>query len=187
MKADLQRLFIAVPIDDIWRKRLTEQCTLLQLNIPFQKWTHPDDYHITLKFLGETSVNQVQQIKKHLANIAKDTRPFVLKENDWGTFGPQIAPSILWAGVGGDLTSLNNLQKKVDSMDEIGFPKENRIFHPHLTIARRYIGIAPMEISEYLPETAESIIHWSVSEIKIFQSHFHKKPMYEPIASFKLN
>jgi 2'-5' RNA ligase len=190
MDTESPRLFIAVPIDELWRIQLIKQCTLLQLKLPFQKWTHPEDYHITLKFLGETSANQIQQILTLLANVSEATRSFELTEKGWGTFGPHSAPSILWAGVGGDLTSLNILQQKVDlSMVELGFPQENRVFHPHLTIARRYKGKDPLTvpIQQYFPVVVESPIHWSVDEIKLYQSHLQKKPMYELIASFKLN
>jgi 2'-5' RNA ligase len=189
MNAEPQRLFIAVPINEQWRKLLSEQRTLLQSKLSFQKWTHPDDYHITLKFLGDTSAAQLQQILKILTNVAKTTIPFELTEKDWGTFGPQTAPNILWAGVGGDLDSLNILQKKVDQLDNLGFPAEKRIFHPHLTIARRYNGNLSLtsSIKQYLPNSDEPYIHCSINEIKIFRSHLRKQPMYEPIATFKLN
>lgn len=190
MNAESPRLFIAVPIDERWREQLTQQCTLLQLKLPFQKWTHPDDYHITLKFLGDTSVDQIQHIQKLLLNVSEATSPFELTEKGWGIFGSYTAPSILWAGVGGDLTSLNSLQQKVDlCMIELGFPHENRVFNPHLTIARRYKGKGPLAspISEHLPVTSQLPIQWTVTEIKLYQSQLRKKPMYEPIANFKLS
>jgi 2'-5' RNA ligase len=189
LDAELPRLFIAVPIDERWREQLFKQCTLLQSKLPFQKWTHPEDYHITLKFLGDTSKDQIQQIRKLLENVTEVIRPFELSENGWGTFGPHTAPSILWAGVGGDLSALNHLQQKVDtSMAELGFAQENRGFHPHLTIARRYKGKRPLSspIQQYLPEASEPLIEWSVKEIKLYQSHIQKKPMYESIATFSL-
>jgi 2'-5' RNA ligase len=189
MDTELPRLFIAVPIDERWREQLAKQCLLLQSKLPFQKWTHPQDYHITLKFLGDTTADQMEQIQQQLANVSEAFSPFELTEKGWGTFGPHTAPSILWAGVGGDLSTLTKLQQKVDSsMAELGFPQENRAFHPHLTIARRYKGKGPLTspIKQYLPEADESPIDWSVKEIKLYQSHLQKKPMYEPIATFKL-
>jgi 2'-5' RNA ligase len=186
MDAELPRLFIAVPIDERWREQLTEQCTLLQSKLPFQKWTHPEDYHITLKFLGDTTPDQIEQIERLLESITKATSPFELTENGWGTFGPDTAPSILWAGLGGDLSSLNSLQHIVDiSMADAGFPQENRAFHPHLTIARRYKGKSPSPLKQYLPDSPESPIDWYVKEIKLYQSHLQKRPMYESIATFR--
>jgi len=188
MNAETQRLFIAIPIDEGWRKHLVKQSTLIQSRLPFQKWTHPEDYHITLKFLGDTSVDKLQQIKKILVKVSDSTSPFQLQGKGWGTFGPQAAPSILWVGVGGELDSLINLHHKIeDCLSEL-FQKENREYTPHLTIARRYNGrgLLTTSIKEYLSEIPELSSNCSVNEIKLYQSHLRKKPMYEPIASFIL-
>lgn len=188
MSTEPLRLFIAIPIDERWREQLTEQSIALQTTLPFQKWTHPEDYHITLKFLGDTSVSQLHQIEKILVNVSENTCPFELTGKGWGIFGDQAAPSILWAGVGGDLNSLNNLHIKIDDSLEELFPKEKRNFSPHLTIARRYKGKVPLSTSfeKYYPDTTDLIINWSVNEIKLYQSHLQKKPMYEAIATYIL-
>jgi RNA 2',3'-cyclic 3'-phosphodiesterase len=189
MEAESPRLFIAVPIDELWREQLIKQSTMLQLKLPFQKWTHPEDYHITLKFLGDTSTEKIQQIQRKLLDLSGVTRSFELTEKGWGAFGPHAVPSLLWAGVGGDLTSLLDLQKKVDSsMAELGYPPEDRAFHPHLTIARRYKGKGPLSvpIKQYFPEETKSLIRCSVKEIILYQSNLSKKPMYEALASYKL-
>ncbi|MNH99172.1 RNA 2',3'-cyclic phosphodiesterase [compost metagenome] len=77
-------------------------------------------------------------------------------------------------------------QQIEDSLDGL-FTKEDRQFSPHLTIARRYKGKDPWvtSIHEYFPDTSESMISWSVNEIKLYQSHLQKKPMYESIATFR--
>jgi 2'-5' RNA ligase len=189
MHEDLPRLFIAVPIDEQLRDQLTIQCNQLKTKLPFQKWTDPADYHITLKFLGETKIDQIQAMHKLLAVIAQTTDPFELSEKEWGTFGPQTAPTILWAGIGGDVLALKALQQRVDeSMATLGFVQETRSFNPHLTIARRYKGKGPLNLTtkDYLPEAPGHSIHWTVNELKLYQSHIQKRPMYEAIASFEL-
>ncbi|OMF37041.1 2'-5' RNA ligase [Paenibacillus sp. FSL H8-0548] len=187
MSSETLRLFIAIPIDEKWREQLIEKSTLLKSNLHFQKWTHPEDYHITLKFLGDTSVSKIQQIEKLLNNVAEVTDPFELRGKGWGTFGSQTSPNILWASVGGDLNSLTELHRKIDdSMDGL-FPRENRVFSPHLTIARRYKGKDQLKtsIEDYFPDAIESVISWSVKEMKLYESNLQKKPMYKSIASFK--
>ncbi|MGO4546733.1 RNA 2',3'-cyclic phosphodiesterase [Paenibacillus sp. 2TAB23] len=99
MSSETLRLFIAIPIDEQLREQLTEQSRLLKSNLHFQKWTHPEDYHITLKFLGDTSVHKIQQIKKLLYDVALATEPFELRGKGWGTFGSQTSPNVLWASV----------------------------------------------------------------------------------------
>jgi RNA 2',3'-cyclic 3'-phosphodiesterase len=183
------RLFIAVPISEPFREHLIKECIMLRKKLSFQKWTDPADFHITLKFLGDTTMEQIQQIHKYLIDLASETSPFELCHLGWGVFGPQAAPSILWAGLGGEVNSLHILQQKVDeSLINIGFIQETRGFHPHITIARRYKAEFPLDtpLTQYLPKPAKSPIHWQVNEIKLYQSHLQKKPMYEEIASFNL-
>lgn len=186
MRIESSRLFIAIPINDQWRQQLSQQMISLQSKLPFQKWTHPEDYHITLKFLGDTPVEQYKRLSELLTHVAETTRPFQIALTQWGTFGPHASPSILWAGVGGDLLPLMNLQQNIDnSMTELGFLKENREFHPHLTIARRYqVDSIPFSIKNLFPHVSESTMYGSVNEFKLYKSHLKKTPMYEPIASF---
>jgi 2'-5' RNA ligase len=187
MRIESSRLFIAIAINEQWRQELTQQMINLQPKLPFQKWTHPEDYHITLKFLGDTPVEQYERLSKLLTHVAETTQPFQLTQ--WGTFGHHASPSILWAGVGGDLLPLMNLQQNIDNrMTELGFPKENREFHPHLTIARRYNGDStPFSIKNLVPHVSESTMYGAVNEFKLYKSHLQKTPMYEPIASFSFS
>jgi 2'-5' RNA ligase len=182
---DLPRLFIAIPIPEPWRSYLADQVELLQLKLPFRKWVHPEDYHITLKFLGEATADQIYRIQSLLTCISQKTKPFDLRRERWGTFGPPAAPSVLWTGVGGDLVALKTLQQYVDQMEEIGFPKEARPFHPHLTLARRYNGKEPfVTIKTYLPEAGGPESTGSVNGIILYQTHLRRQPMYESISSF---
>jgi 2'-5' RNA ligase len=181
------RLFIAVPIGEQFREYLIKECIVLQKKFSFQKWTDPADFHVTLKFLGDTTFDQIQRIHKYLNDLSSVISPFELYHLGWGVFGPQTAPSILWAGIGGEVSSLHILQQKVDeSLINIGFMQETRAFHPHITIARRYKGKLNTPLNQYLPITSVPPIHWQVNEIKLYQSHLQKKPMYEEIASFNL-
>ncbi|CAM4504089.1 2'-5' RNA ligase [Paenibacillus endophyticus] len=186
MSSEPLRLFIAIPIDQKWRERLTEQSRRLKSNLYFQKWTHPEDYHITLKFLGDTSIATIQQIQKLLSNVALATEPFELRAKGWGTFGAPTSPSILWASVGGDLDALTDLHRRIEDSLEGLYPRENRAFSPHLTIARRYKGKDQLKtaIDDYFPDDKGSENNWFVKEIQLYESNLETVPMYKPIATF---
>lgn len=188
MSSETIRLFIAIPIDQKWRVRLTEQSRRLKSNLHFQKWAHPDDYHITLKFLGDTSITNIQQIEKLLSNVALATEPFELRPKGWGTFGAPTSPSILWASVGGNLDALADLQRRIENSLEGLYPRENRAFSPHLTIARRYKGKDQLitAIDDYFPVDTGSDNSWLVKEIQLYESNLETAPMYNPIATFTL-
>ncbi|MDB5055545.1 MAG: 2-5 ligase [Bacilli bacterium] len=189
MKIEQPRLFVAVPIDPSLRVIIAIQCKELQQKYPFQKWTDPEDYHITLKFLGETPSEKVEAIQEVLLAVSQTTVPFLLNVKGWGTFGRTAAPSILWAGIGGEVELLTRLQRQVEeALVPLGYIKEDRPFHPHLTLARKYLGKSSLEaagLQQQLAQLEGSLIQWSVNHMVLYQSHLKRKPMYEPLSTFQ--
>lgn len=183
------RIFVAVPLIDPFKRSLHERSMQWKTTLPFRKWVHPADYHITLKFLGVTAPDRLEAVNRKLSVIASETASFTLSVGGPGTFGPAQSPSVLWATVGGQLDKLEHLQEQVESaLSMMGFSRENRPYRPHLTIARKYAGKDPL-----LPETLQTIslkdsqpFQWQVPEIILYQSRLDRNPMYEPIASFPL-
>ncbi|GMR04302.1 MAG: RNA 2',3'-cyclic phosphodiesterase [Thermodesulfobacteriota bacterium] len=99
-------------------------------------WVNPSNIHLTLKFLGEVDETRIDQIGEALEKAASGIRPFSLSTGKLGGF-PNIAnPRVLWLGLEGGEEAVE-LQKKIDeTLAGLGFEKEKRAFHPHLTLAR---------------------------------------------------
>ena len=93
--------------------------------------------HLTLKFLGEVSADKIEEVTSVLRGIVPDYAPFHLSFNGTGTFPPQAQiPRIIWIGIEKSET-LQLIQTRVENeLHKIHFPKENRKFHPHLTLGR---------------------------------------------------
>ncbi|MFC0213030.1 RNA 2',3'-cyclic phosphodiesterase [Paenibacillus chartarius] len=186
------RLFAAVPVPDNIRAALHEIGRRLKDQVRFQKWTHPDDIHITLKFLGETPAARVDAVMDALRSAAADTalQPFELQAAALGVFGPPARPSILWTGLQGDKTSLIQLQSAVEgAMAALGYEREERGYRPHITLARRYNGSAGFDRKAL--ETAEELLQshslrWTADSITLYRSHLGRTPMYEALAHFPL-
>lgn len=124
------RLFIALPLP--WDVR--EQLDRLRGGIPGARWTAPENFHLTLRFIGDTSETQAADIDDALARIAMPA--FDLTLDGVGHFGHLQKARILWAGVA-DCPPLLRLQRKVDTaMMRIGLPADRRKFAPHVTLAR---------------------------------------------------
>jgi 2'-5' RNA ligase len=182
-----QRLFIAVPLPDQIRSVLRERCGRLKRELPFQKWVHPDDYHITLKFLGDTSSDTAERMKQTLQDVSAGFPSFELSTERLGIFGPSEAPSILWANVSGDLKRLAGLQQQVeDAAAALGFDREARAYRPHITLARRYQGQQKFQRSELekMDTSLEIRQSWTVNRMALYRSHLGKEPMYEAISIF---
>lgn len=139
--SDNVRLFAAIPLDFPTKANLASQTVQIKEIYSFRKWVHEQDYHITLKFLGDTEPGTADKVQESLARIAAATQPFTLMLNGLGTFGRAERPDILWAGVAGDLERLNELYSRVEpAMTALGYAAEGRPYRPHITVARKYSG-----------------------------------------------
>ncbi len=96
-----------------------------------------DNFHLTLKFLGEIDMKNSIAISNELKLIAEHTGEFSLKINELGNFKGNGCYRVLWLGFGGQIEYLLSLQNKVeDAVFKLGFEKEQRRFSPHITIGQ---------------------------------------------------
>lgn len=101
------------------------------------RWEAPEKLHITLKFLGETQEHRIPQVMAALEEIGRQTASFPLQYASLGKFPPKGQPRVVWIGVSEGAESLTALAAIVDdSMSALGFEREERAFHPHVTIGR---------------------------------------------------
>ena len=130
------RCFIAIDISDEARKALADVIEKLGQKQKGIRWIKPENIHITLKFLGETSEELVPDIISRLSSIFSGHVPFTITVRGTGVFPSIRNPNVLWTGIdeSKDLKYLTSLIE--DSMAELGFEKETRDFSPHLTIGR---------------------------------------------------
>ncbi len=99
------------------------------------KWVSPANYHVTLMFLGWTRTEAVEAIRDKLALACRGTKGFTIKASRVGGFPSIDKANVVWAGV--ESAELVELATKVcAAMEALGFAKEARSFHPHVTIGR---------------------------------------------------
>lgn len=109
----------------------------------------PEGVHLTLKFLGDVQVAQVEAIACALARVARAHEPFLLELAGAGVFPERSAPRVLWVGIEGDMEPLRALQRDVEAaLETLGFAREERGFKPHLTIGRIKEGASPADRRE---------------------------------------
>lgn len=100
------------------------------------KWVKPENFHLTLKFLGKTHIDKIEKIKIELSEIAKNNEPFDMKIQGSGVFKDFFRPTILWVGVR-DHKNFEKLKNDIENtMAELDFQIDHRRFKPHLTIGR---------------------------------------------------
>ncbi|MFC3254826.1 RNA 2',3'-cyclic phosphodiesterase [Paenibacillus sepulcri] len=128
-----QRLFIAVPLPDSLKRLIGAWTRDIRTSFPFRKWTDEADLHVTLQFLGDTAPVLIPELKAALASAAGSGRiqPFTLSLRDTRTFGRPGQPSVLWAGIGGELEQLHSLQRMiVEATAPLGFAAEKTPLQP---------------------------------------------------------
>ncbi len=130
------RIFLSVEIPKEVKRKL-EKDFLRKLpgtGLPL-KIVKPENLHLTLKFLGEINKEELQKVYDSLREIKKE--PFKIELRGTGAFPSSKRPRIIWLGVEEGKEELMELALFIeDELFKAGFPKEERRFAGHLTVAR---------------------------------------------------
>jgi RNA 2',3'-cyclic 3'-phosphodiesterase len=142
------RAFIAIDIDpEILKQlgRITSDLKQMTDNRAM-RWVSYENIHLTLKFLGDVSLNNLDLLKDALISEVSTHKQFNLSVGTLGAFPKPRNPRIIWVGVEG-ADALINLQRTIDSrLTRLGYEKEDREFAAHLTLGRISRSARPEEI-----------------------------------------
>ena len=123
------RLFVGIGFPP----ELKLQLSLLCSGISGAKWVDPGNFHLTLRFIGETDEAVAADIDEALARLR--ARRFTLQLAGTGVFGAD-KPRSLWVGVERS-PELVALRDKIEhALVRVGLAPEPRKFSPHITLAR---------------------------------------------------
>lgn len=147
----------------------------------------PSNLHITLKFLGDVSLDQLDPITRTMHDAAAGEGPFRFTVRGVGAFPSAARPSVLWAGVE-DAEPLGRLAARFEaSLAPLGFAPEERPYAPHLTLAR--VKFRPPST---LPALFERHAAMSFQTVEIDRIYLYRSdsgrggPVYTPIAEAML-
>lgn len=135
--ADTKRTFIAIDLSPTVRARFEELQRLLRPAGADVRWVKPDRAHLTLKFLGEATAEQIDAIGEALDEIAPATAPFDVAFGGVGVFPNERRPRVIWVGISEGAEQLRALAAAIDARSEAaGFERERRGFSAHVTLGR---------------------------------------------------
>lgn len=152
------------------------------------RWVDEHDLHLTVKFIGETTEEQVLQIINNIARYTSKAQPFSLTFEGLGMFMSNKMPRVLFINI----STKENLKKLAADIDNelltYGIEKEMRPFNPHLTLARiKYLrdrNSFYQLVQKYNYKISESV---AVNEIIFYQSILKPAgPFYKELAVFPL-
>jgi len=142
------RAFIAIDlpseVQDCLRQILT-QLNEQMGDVPV-RWVAAENIHLTLKFLGDVSTNNIQVLTELLEAETANQKPMVISVGGVGAFPKIRSPRVIWVGVEAP-QELVALQRQIDSHTaRIGYARDRRPFSPHLTLGRVSRNATPQDV-----------------------------------------
>jgi 2'-5' RNA ligase len=132
------RIFVGIDLDPEVRKRIERFLEGVEGFAPDARWMRPESLHITLKFIGEQTPERVETITERLRRVESDA--FEIRAGGHGFFPTAKAPRVFWIGIHAG-PQLAELAESIDvATAELGIPREDRPYSPHLTLARAGAG-----------------------------------------------
>ncbi len=133
----MKRLFIGIPIESVKAYQTTEALRkndVLKGNV--LKWVKPENWHITLIFLGSTPEYAIDMLQQLIEETFTDIQPFRTGLNGIGVFPNNHHPKVLWLGVDDIEFLMPAYTQMAELLQQNGFLLENKPLKPHLTLAR---------------------------------------------------
>ncbi len=133
------RTFIAIELTAPILASLGDLQSRMQRDLPpkLLRWVRPEGIHLTLVFLGDIPVEQVDPIAEALTEACAGHSPFTVSVAGMGCFPNVRRPRVAWVGVEEPSGALARLQHDIEqALVPLGFRPEARAFSPHLTLGR---------------------------------------------------
>jgi 2'-5' RNA ligase len=167
------RLFVAIELPASLRARVHDHIDRLRHTVPDARvsWAREENFHLTLKFLGDTPVSKVAALSTAIERAAAKVPPFDANVGGCGAFPLRGQPRVLWLGIGDPTGRLAKLSHALeDECDQAGFGPEVRPFHPHLTVARLRRPHGAHRLAEVHKEMGFDPVPFSVRDLCLIRS-----------------
>lgn len=177
------RLFTGLPLPAPLRDRLA----LMQGGIDGARWTKPENYHITLTFIGNVDETTAQDIDEALLGVRAPSFDLTLAGAD--SFAQGDDPTVLWMGLRPE-PALHRLKEKIDrAMEQRRLPFENRKYTPHVTQARFRKRADEARIAQFIREQSLFVSEpFHIDHFILYRTHQTKNgSIYEEAASYPLS
>ncbi len=134
------RIFFAIEFPEDVKEYLNQIQLVLKEQSIKGNFTHMDNYHLTLRFIGEINDHELDKLKEVIDEVALKQNCFELTMNKLGYFA-RGSKLIIWVGINQN-ESLGRLYSQLEhSLKGKGYKEEERDFVPHVTLGRQIVLI----------------------------------------------
>jgi RNA 2',3'-cyclic 3'-phosphodiesterase len=184
----MKRVFIAVKVNP--EDKLLNMISLFRAGLKEEniKWTDPDNFHITLAFLGATEEHNIKLASKMLMEVCKGSPAFEIIIRGAGVFKNLKNPRVIWTATEPS-EELILLQDNIKlGLKDIGISIEERAFSPHLTLGRIKSIKSNIALESLITKYGKDLMQrQAVYEIILYESILmHSGPVYKPLGKFAL-
>lgn len=145
------RLFVALEVPEDKRRSVEKAIQMLRLRLPDARWVRREQWHCTLKFLGEVPDDRILEVERIVVEACKKTPPSETRLTEIGSFPSRRRARVIWAGLDDPDHSFEHLAARLEKkFGRAGLRQESRKLHLHMTLARLKV---PGDISKTLEES----------------------------------
>jgi len=183
------RAFIAVDIEGVLSEKLSKLTESLKLTGADVKIVEKENFHITIRFLGNIPVDMIDVIEEVMRKAVRDVKVHKIRLKGVGAFPNPNRPRVIWVGVEGDelLKEINRVIER--ELRKMGFKPETKPFTAHVTLARVRSGRKMDELVKWIDEMKDiDLGELEVKSIRLKKSTLTPKgPIYETLREVKLS
>ena len=170
------RLFVAISIPEPVRDEIIRVQQELQPLVPrdVARWARSDQFHLTLRFLGDVPADGVEDLKKSVGAICRNAQPLLLRAEGVGFFPNPRSPRVIWVGINNREGGLMELQKQIETaVGPFSLEPGEKNFTGHATLGRLK-NPRPTDVRD-LAARAQSLEkrplgEWTANEVEIIRS-----------------
>ena len=146
---DTVRAFLALEIPDPVKKTVETARDEVQRTLPSARWTRPEGWHLTLKFLGESEKGTLERLIRELGMRLAGLSRVAVELSGGGFFPSPLRPRVAW--IGGSAARAEPVVEAVEEAAvQVGYERESRPWAAHLTMARLKGRWPPAAVESYL-------------------------------------
>ena len=186
-------MFIAIPIPEPVRGEIILVQKELQSLAPrgAVRWTRPDQFHLTLQFLGDVPVAGLETLKESVNAVCRSARPLQLRAEGVGFFPNPHSPRVVWVGIDDQAGRLVDLQKWIETaVRPFAAEPGEKNFSGHVTLGRLK-NLKPTEARKLAAHVqtvkSRTFGEWTAHEIEIIRSELSPSgARHTTLAAFRL-